>query len=343
MTDRQTDRGIQLLRIIACIAVFICHFGQRLQLNTISNALYELTQLGKYGVELFFVISGYLACLSFCREKSVIRFYKKRIIRILPLYYFCILYYFVTETFIFKNIPADPIHLGWLRYIFCLNGVVPPEGYFWSNIGITWTIPVFMMFFLLAPWIIKIAKSTLISLLMTLFAFGVACIVISKLNGWFSSFIYLPCFLLGILVYNAKKENARLYIAVGLQLFVIAMKYCNWSEYFPSISQKIDIWIISAIFATIILVSDELKIQHSKIIRCINFLDEHSYPLYLIHGLTFCGIIDKLTADLFNNHIIEVVLKVAIAIVGTGVLTVVLHRYIEKPTQKLLNKILLKQ
>lgn len=154
--SKSVDRGIQLLRILACLAVFICHFGQRLHFDKWSTNLYNFTQLGRYGVELFFVISGYLVCYSLSKNSSVLQFYKKRAIRILPLYYFCILYYFITETFIFRDVPTDPSGLGWLRYLFCLNGIVPSDGYFWSNIGITWTIPVFVLFYLIAPFLINI-------------------------------------------------------------------------------------------------------------------------------------------------------------------------------------------
>ena len=90
-----------------------------MSLSRLSTDLYAFSQLGRYGVELFFVISGYLACISLSSKQSVGVFYKKRAIRILPLYYFCIGYFFLMETFLFHSIPEDPLHLGWLRYIFC--------------------------------------------------------------------------------------------------------------------------------------------------------------------------------------------------------------------------------
>ena len=100
---KQYDRGIQLLRIAACFAVYICHFGQRMHFEEISSNLFYLSQLGKYGVELFFVVSGYLACFSLSDDSSVINFYKKRLIRILPLYYFCIFYFFLDRIFDFQK------------------------------------------------------------------------------------------------------------------------------------------------------------------------------------------------------------------------------------------------
>ena len=100
--------GISLLRIFACFCVFMVHFGQRTMLTGIVRAI---TDKGQHGVRLFFVLSGYLACLSWYEQNrenpidkgSVFDYYKKRAIRLLPLYYFCIAYYFITETFFWKK------------------------------------------------------------------------------------------------------------------------------------------------------------------------------------------------------------------------------------------------
>ena len=336
MLDRQTDRGIQILRIISCLAVFFCHFGQRLHINSILSDLYNFSQLGRFGVELFFVISGYLACFSLSNGKSISSFYKKRAIRILPLYYFCILYYFITETLVFKNIPEDAMHLGWLRYIFCLNGIVPSEGYFWSNIGITWTIPVFVVFYLIAPLVVKIAKSTWSSALVLVISIILSILIKDKGNGWFSAFTYMPCFIMGVVVYNAKKESRKFITLLGFQLFILLTKFCEWNRYFSKAIQISELFIISSIFASIVLLSHEVNINNKKSIKVLDFLDEHSYTLYLVHGITFCGIIDKFDVSAFGNIEIDVIFRLVISIIVTCTLTIIIHRFVEKPIQKFL-------
>lgn len=326
---RQTDRGIQLLRIIACIAVFICHFGQRMELWNINDNFFNLSQLGSYGVQLFFVISGYLACFSLSEGKSVIDFYKKRAIRLLPLYYFCILYYFITETFLFKDIPADPQHLGWLRYLFCLNGIVPSDGYFWGNIGITWTIPVFVLFYLLAPLIVRFAKKTWVIVILLIGAIGLAFVIKQFVPGWLSAFTYLPCFLFGILVYCAKKDNKRFIVLILLLIFAIVFKWIEWIEFGDIITGIItDKIVISSLFAAMIIISEQFTVSSKRIIRTLDILDEHSYTLYLIHGIIFCGIIDKFEFNIY--------LRIAIAVFGTLILTILVHKFIEKPVQRFL-------
>lgn len=333
MVNKQINRGIQILRVIACLAVFFCHFGQRLKLNRFSDNLYGFSQLGRYGVELFFVISGYLVCFSLLNGKSAIQFYKKRIIRILPLYYFSILVFFITESFIFRDVPKDDMHLGWLRYIFCLNGIVPSEGYFWSNIGITWTIPVFLMFYILAPFIMKVAKSTFSSAIVLVISIGFSLIINLKFHGWLSGLTFMPCFLMGVLVYNAKKENLIFATLIGLQLFVFLSKFCSWTGFISKAVNGLELFVVSAIFATIIIASDEFKITDNKIIKMLDVLDDHSYTLYLVHGITFCAIIDKFDINTFGNTRIFLLFRLAVSIIGTGILTVLVHKYVEKPIQ----------
>lgn len=341
MEARQTDRGIQVLRIIACFTVFLCHFCQRLYIWNISDDLYSVSQLGRFGVELFFVISGYLACFSLAKCKSVLNFYKKRAIRILVLYFVCILYFFVTETFIFHDVPKDNMGLGWLRYIFCLNGIVPSEGYFWSNLGITWTIPVFLMFYILAPLIITITKTTLSSAIVLIVSMGLA-FGISKCNGWFSALTYLPCFSMGILAYNAKKENLKFITALGLLLFIFVAKFSEYTGFMYVIVQVFQLSIVSAVFAIIVLFTEEVRIKNEKAIKVLDVLDEHSYTLYLVHGITFCGILDKFGVEAFGSLVVAIIARILIAIVLTVILTIVVHRFVEKPIQNKLTKLIIK-
>lgn len=58
---------IQLYRIIACIGVFVCHLGQRINLM---GGFRLTTDLGQHGVEMFFVVSGYVACLSWYNSEK---------------------------------------------------------------------------------------------------------------------------------------------------------------------------------------------------------------------------------------------------------------------------------
>ena len=106
---KQKYEHIQLLRALACIGVFITHLAPRLEAT--GKAAWLANQ-GAAGVYLFFVLSGYLACcdrkLPTAGKKELLTYYKKRLVRILPLYYGVILYNILLHGLILKDIPADP-------------------------------------------------------------------------------------------------------------------------------------------------------------------------------------------------------------------------------------------
>lgn len=150
---------IQLLRALACIGVFITHLAPRL--GATGKAAWLANQ-GAAGVYLFFVLSGYLACcdrkLPTAGKKELLTYYKKRLVRILPLYYGVILYNILLHGLILKDIPADPQGLYWLRYFFLTNSVIPAPNDFWGNLSATWTISLFMAFYLLVPVFVRLIR-----------------------------------------------------------------------------------------------------------------------------------------------------------------------------------------
>ena len=79
-------QNIQIFRIVACIGTFLIHFGQRMEIGGI---LRRITDLGGYGVSVFFIISGFVAWNSVDNNKefSVREYWIKRCVKILPIYY----------------------------------------------------------------------------------------------------------------------------------------------------------------------------------------------------------------------------------------------------------------
>lgn len=322
--------NVQILRVFACLGVFLVHFGQRMSLT---GTVRTITEFGKYGVELFIILSGYLAFLSLNKKNSgggIIDYYKKRSIRLLPLYFIIILYYLLTELFIWKSIPTDELKLNWFRYIFLLNGFVGSETYFWGNLGITWTIPLFAFFYLIAPFLNKIIKNVWQTLILFAIAYLLGAISIRYLQiganrtlSWFNNFIYLKYFCLGIIIYFIEKGN---YNIQGIALFAIV---CIPFAVFELVEMQYAI-----IFCIIFIASNMLDFSKmpKKVSKIINLLDEYSYTLYLGHGIVFCGIIDKVNMPKY--------LVACVAVFGTIIITFVLRKLIEKPAQKLLTKIL---
>src|SRR5450432_2745559 len=80
------------VRGLAIMMVLLVHFvGSIVPTDTIKHVLFGVCSYGNYGVELFFVLSGFLitGILYDAREKPDYfrNFYMRRVLRIFPLYY----------------------------------------------------------------------------------------------------------------------------------------------------------------------------------------------------------------------------------------------------------------
>jgi peptidoglycan/LPS O-acetylase OafA/YrhL len=80
------------IRGLAVLMVLVFHFvGNTLQTNSVEGAIIRVSNYGAYGVELFFVLSGFLitGILYDARNKPNYfrNFYMRRVLRIFPLYY----------------------------------------------------------------------------------------------------------------------------------------------------------------------------------------------------------------------------------------------------------------
>ena len=142
------------LRGIACLIVFLFH------LFCVSGGYYEnqgfvdFFRFGKYGVHMFFVISGFVITHSFLlsnyKVKNYFTFLKKRIIRIEPAYIITLLigigYTLSRNIFISENALFD--NLNFMEILAHVGYVVPFFDYTWLNI-VFWTLAVEFQFYLI--------------------------------------------------------------------------------------------------------------------------------------------------------------------------------------------------
>ncbi|TAE35200.1 MAG: acyltransferase [Runella slithyformis] len=158
------------VRFIAAASVLIHHVEQVKEVFQISNIYgnHLIKNMGKLGVDLFFVLSGFLITYLLLHEKkqnthvNTRDFYIRRVLRIWPLYFLIVFLAF----FVFPNVPffvpANNEHFyfdaNFYRRLSLFLIVLP-------NIGIilygspylsaqTWSIGVEEQFYYLWPWII---------------------------------------------------------------------------------------------------------------------------------------------------------------------------------------------
>ena len=149
------------LRILAALMVLGVHTGQKVGLG-------DAAAVGAQGVQLFFVLSGYLAAASLSRHPEPLPYYQRRIRRILPLYWLVLVLRWLFDAVRYLAAgasaaqlfgPGGPCGPGYLRYFVFLQMWLPSDNWMlWNNRNVLWTMSAFAFFYLLAPWLYRLCK-----------------------------------------------------------------------------------------------------------------------------------------------------------------------------------------
>jgi peptidoglycan/LPS O-acetylase OafA/YrhL len=151
---------LDALRFFACFAVFAHHVGSMRKFLTTNRFAHPVFQAGGFGVCLFFLLSAYLITELLWKERDksgsihLRSFYVRRILRIWPLYFFCILLYIVLTPFY----PRFPGHGGALISLVVMGGNWYFAAFGWPNYALApmWSISVEEQFYLVVPTIAKL-------------------------------------------------------------------------------------------------------------------------------------------------------------------------------------------
>lgn len=285
---------ISCIRVLATLGVFISHFAPAIPLG--DNVIKYTTFLSN-GVEIFFIISAYGIFCSLERYASIKKFYLKRIFRIVPLYYtivvILIMYFLVSNM----DIPKDSSNLYWLRYFTFTTTSIPTDNSFWINLCATWTVPCFMLFYLIAPFLWKFINSWKKSLCFLGLTFIMGEVVIVNfyhhLMGineicWdnlenVNPIRYLWIFAIGMVIYYAKKEHKEsqsIILGIGLQFIIFLYYY-----YGGSVGKtRIDVSLFASLLILLLL---DKKIKNKYMTKIIGKIEPYTYTIYLVHPLIF--------------------------------------------------------
>lgn len=308
--NTQKDITIRLFRVIACIMVLLTHMRAVVPMNAIAKYI----DFGGFGVGVFFIISGYLAFNSAeLANGRVLNYYKKRALRILPLFYVVILIWGILRSVVFCDMPEDPVGLYWLNYILLIFKSYPNSVIEWSNVGAVWTIASFIYFYLLMPLFYKYINSFIRALITEIFFIGINIAYYLFSIKWFEPLSDLCIFGLGILIYFAKKESQESkFTLFGCLLLIL------WIINLSDVKHMLFISIIMAIM----IINGNVKnttIEHIKVLGCLlNILDHYSFDIYLSHPIVLYLVS---TLGIAGNNTL---LKAIVITIGIIVLSIIL-------------------
>ena len=282
------NKELHFLRSLSILLVVFFHFDL-LNFNG-----------GYVGVDIFFVISGYLITSIILQDNNFkfTSFYFKRLKRIYPLILFIIIFSLILANFILSPIHYERLINSSQYTAFGLSNLFffYESGYFdqeklFKPLLHTWSLSVELQFYLIWPVIIYFVnkffykKLLIIILLLFIISLSLSFLYSNRTDAffYFTGFrIYEFCIgTIAYLILNKKKikPNTSLFY-FGLVLIFISSIYFNENSNFPGA-----IALVPCIGAFLIIIfklpkSNNLKIFENKF---INLTGNISYTIYIVH------------------------------------------------------------
>lgn len=221
--------ALDALRGVAIISVMLYHYLTRYyqiypQENQIPVDFYN----GKYGVQLFFMISGFVIFMSLARIKKPIDFIVHRFIRLYPTFWFSVLFTFLI-VFIF-GLPGREV--SFIDMIINLS-MIPGQFRIASVDGVYWTLLYELKFYFWMLIILTLKKTKYIENIAIYFMlFIIISIIIGfndtliyKVLNLIFIFDYMSFFISGIVFYKifyneqSLKSYIMLFLAFSIGLY----------------------------------------------------------------------------------------------------------------------------
>ncbi|NTW46840.1 MAG: acyltransferase [Chlorobaculum sp.] len=337
------------LRAVAVVSVMLFHLDKALLPGGIT------------GVDIFFVISGYLitsiVIMDFDKERfSFARFYQRRISRIFPLFFLvsitilavtAIVYQAYDFALVGSSLVAAAVSLANMLFVFIPGDIDElPFAHYWS-------LSIEEQYYLIFPLILFLAdryrlsrKSLTIVLSIAALLSFIACIVLTEsYSNW--AFFLLPtrawelllgC-ILAVVPFSPKGDNGSsvtnsridgLLASVGLVVIIASQFLIHDETGFPG-------WIVAfPVFGAVLVIGRPQESRTGITERLLShpvavMVGKASYSLYLWHWPVYT-IVDY--ALFTKPDSLRIVLKIVLSVT----LSLASYTWFEKPVRSLLNR-----
>lgn len=222
----RTIESIQHLRALAALGVVVFHALGLLEKQFGVEVTYK--QLGAAGVDLFFVISGFIMCVTaVVRDERPGTFVWKRILRIVPLYWLIttfVLAIVVVKPELMRSASRDVAHFV-ASYLFIAWPHPTVTGRHWPPVIPGWTLNYEMLFYAVVTLSLLLTRSRRLPLIATV-------LVALPLAGWllkpagvleFYTEPILLEFLFGVLIGQWFARGGEIRSGASLALMLVAL------------------------------------------------------------------------------------------------------------------------
>jgi len=317
----QRLKELDILRGFASLNVVIYHYTSRYR--DIFQHQYPVKYdwyFGHVGLELFFMISGFVIFMTLQKVNSVKEFSFKRFTRLYPAYWICICITLLISTFWKMPRTEELTYFQILMNFTMIQGVfeVPNiDGAYWSLVPELFFYTSMGIFYYLG-WLRNIRLIAVIWLTwMLLNSLGIL-----PIGEYFLNLRYGMFLLSGILFYKVKFNNGNL---IDHLLIMFCLFTAIWVNQMPG-----NIYAYPCLFGLFYLfIYGKLKVLNWSPLLFLGYI---SYPLYLLHQNIGYAMISSFKFYIPNEFIV-ILLTLSIMFFFAWIV----KKYLEKPIVNYLN------
>jgi peptidoglycan/LPS O-acetylase OafA/YrhL len=330
--------GLDLLRGLSILLVIFHHVPEVAE----ESWLGVLQSNGRYGVSLFFVISGFLIATLLLRELrangsiALSNFYVRRSLRLLPLYFACLaahavlvyglgMYNLENRVLFTEKLPGYVFfYSNWLSTAtagpFFQSWSLAAEEQFYLSFAL-------LLVFLRKSWFVPLAIAAIVTKFLVFTTLGA---VDTWSAGWRIAFSYQESILWGVMLAFAL-ENPAVFAALGrlarsrLLLPATVAFTALWLAFHPiAHAATWDAELLYVVMTGLVLAVVTRVARPAAWLAPVAFVGRISYGIYLIHMIVI-SIVKKLPGG--NDPLVCFVVSTVLVIPAAALI----YRFFEKP------------
>ena len=290
---------IQVGRALAALSVVIIHSQSVSEYVGISQYRHGLWSFGQAGVDMFFVISGFIISMVLDRPQSVSQFAARRVLRIVPFYWF-----FTAAAVLVGVLQTLPLPTP-ARFVTSLL-ILPQTNM--PVLGVGWSLEHEIIFYVIAASLLALRRAELLFIFMA--ALSIASVTVHLVAPHYVEngrdlhllSLYHLQFFVGVALYKHRATIARLRskaaLISGLLLFPVtgAVLQLLYQSIVPAQPDgwmgiiRVSLWgLSSALVLTGLLAWENCRptAYRTKLALAFAAIGDASYTLYLSHPITF--------------------------------------------------------
>ncbi|WP_431097426.1 acyltransferase family protein [Polaromonas aquatica] len=331
----QQFTGVQILRFAAAMLVVVMHITQAISIHVSGTGPTRYWTDGSAGVDIFFVISGFVMAMSTsalpsdaaARMGAAWIFMRRRLLRIAPLYWF----YTLLKVALLLALPTlasrASVEPGHLTASLLFIPAVSPWGLVLPTLPVGWTLNFEMLFYAIFAAAIALGAPRIrFCLLIFLLIYTAGRYIPGSVVLDFYAQTIVFEFILGICVAYAFLRLRHVSPGVGLIVMVIGVAFMFVPDWGRS-ADRFATWGCGAALVVLGSLWLEPWTSRAPLASRLSFLGDASYSIYLSHTFVVpAGVLALKKMGMQDS--LAIVLAVGMAVVVAGCISYV---WLERP------------